>query len=449
MQPKTKLQKRVFALSEALPEISQEQKAWAFKNMFDKVAYRTKTKTSCLECGHVWPGVQKVKTCNCPKCGIKLKVEDTKKQKLFQSARCMSIVTVSEEFQVVRFYEAWAQKRSGEEARYNGWEICQQFINPETCKMTAVARYAAGFNGGLSGNMEIRVTEDQWGNQKHNYFSERMYPVIQAQPLFARNGFTKPVPEVNPYSFLRKLIASSRCETLLKANQIELLSCAVNSSYENKVQKHWNSIKICLRNNYIVKDGVSYLDYLDLLAYFEKDLHNAHYVCPANFHREHNKYVKKKQKVEDQQRRDRNAREAERARLRQIDDAAQLLAGTTQYLIDKAPYIGLEFNDHDLTISVLKNVDEFKECGSVLGSNCIYSSKYYDRERSLCLVTRVDGVITEVIEVTLDNFKIQQARGYNNHASKFNTDIVELVKKNMRHIKQRHHQSRTLKSIAA
>lgn len=449
MKPSNKLQVRVFALSQTMPRISEEHKQWAFKNMFDKIAYRTKTKTGCLECGHVWATEQKGKVCVCPKCCMKLTIKDTLKKKLFQSSRCMSILTVSDEFQVVRFYEAWAQHRVGEAARYAGWEICQQFINPETDKMTIVGRYCAGFNGGMSGDMEIRKTTDQWGNEKFNYFSENMYPVMTVQPLYARNGLSKPVDNVHPYSLLRKITADNRCETLLKANQLGLLALATSGNKSHKISTYWKSLKICIRNNYKVKDASSYLDYLDLLAYFEKDLHNAHYVCPANFNKAHHRYVAKKKKVDDQNQRDRNVRAAERARLKEIEDVAKLITDTENYVLDKAPYIGLEITQGDMIISVLRDVAEFKACGEVLGTNCIYTSKYYNREEALCFVTRVSGVITEVTEVSLNNFKIQQSRGHNNHATKFNKEIIELINKNMRHVKKRYAQSRNTKNIAA
>lgn len=448
MKPKTKLQVRVLGLSNALPVITEEQKAWAYKHMFDKVAYRTKTKTGCLECGHVWATEPKGKTCVCPNCDLKLTVQDTKKKKLFQSSRCVSILTIAEDFQVVRFYEAWSQHRVGEAARYGGWEICQQFINPETEKMTTVARYCAGFNGGMTGDMEIRPTTDQYGNEKFNYFSENMYPVMQVQPLYARNGLVKPVDNVQPYNLCKKLTADSRCETLLKANQLGLLAIATSGNKQGKISTHWNSLKICIRNNYKIKDANSYLDYLDLLAYFSKDLRSAHYVCPANFHREHNRYVKKKKKVYEQQLRDRNARQAEAARLKEIENAAQLITDTERYVIDKAPYFGLEFKSGDITISVLESVEAFKQEGAEL-AHCVYTNKYYKHVDSLCFSARVGGSRMETIEISLQTFKIEQARGKHNHASKYNKEIRELITKNMRHVKKRHAEARNVKSIAA
>ena len=67
-----------------------------------------------------------------------------------------------------------------------------------------------------------------------------------------------------------------KLETLLKAKRYDLLSHWYSLRY--KVSSYWPSIKICLRNKYKIKDASMWFDYLDLLARYHKDLHNA-YLC--------------------------------------------------------------------------------------------------------------------------------------------------------------------------
>ena len=59
---------------------------------------------------------------------------------------------------------------------------------------------------------------------------------------------------------------------------------------------------------------------LDLLRYFHKDLHNAHYVCPHNLKKEHDKLVIKKRQLQEKE-------EAERKQSkRAIEDEAKFKA---------------------------------------------------------------------------------------------------------------------------
>jgi len=77
------------------------------------------------------------------------------------------------------------------------------------------------------------------------------------------------------------LLSDSRAETLLKAGQTDLLRYFTNGNF-SKIDDYFSSVKICIRNFYIVKDASLWRDYIDLLRSFWKDLHNAKYVCPAD-----------------------------------------------------------------------------------------------------------------------------------------------------------------------
>lgn len=57
------------------------------------------------------------------------------------------------------------------------------------------------------------------------------------------------------------------------------------------------SFNICNRNHYIIKDASLWEDYMSLLAYFGKDLRNAHYVCPKNLKVAHDRLLARKMPV--------------------------------------------------------------------------------------------------------------------------------------------------------
>ena len=435
MIPRTKLQVQVFALSKRLPELSAEQESWAFKNCLRHVGYRTKKNISCLDCGHVWGGPMVSKLSICPSCRVELKVEDTRKKKLDQYAT-IALMDVVGEFQLVRFFEIYSYHKAGEKPRHWSREIVQQWFVPDG-KLTIVGMTNA-YRGGFSGNMEIRANiTNYYTSNKYNIWADRIHPQAKCLSIYKRNGFTSKVRGIYPYTFLNRLLKDSKVETLIKSGQFELLSAKLGNR-ENAVYEHWNSIKICIRNKYIVKDAVSYLDYLDLLSHYRKDLRSPKYVCPANFKREHDRLVKKRAK--DQRLADaiRSKKEAEK---RKLEAEKEQLT----YLEEKAPYFGLLFSSGDLTIKFLESVQEFIEEGDH-HQHCVYTNRYYNKPDSLCFSAKINGKPIETIELSLANMKIIQSRGMGNKPSEYHDQILELMDKNMNAIRNRY---KAIKAIAA
>jgi hypothetical protein len=497
----------VFSLSKTLPGITEEQKQWAFKNMLLHIGYRTKTAISCLDCGHVWAGPQLVKTCICPGCGTKLTVNDTRKKKLYQKKRYLSFLDVKDEFQVVRIYEIFSNHKSGEKVRLHIWEVIQQYIIPNG-KFTVVARNRNlnGYCDSFHGNMEIRINTDRWCNDKYDLWADRMFPKFKVLPIYMRNGFICKVDDISAYQVFKKILADPKAETLLKAKQFDLLGCRVgNKQYE--VEKYWDSIKMCFRNKYMVRDAITWLDYLDLLRFFKKDLYNPKYVCPADLKLEHDKLVAKKTEIDAKERytnwlkgmgvdidplknlsarqlkeeydrltfikrlvefgRDKNTLEnLTAAQLEVLYDEALLAQNEERrkkeedrkrqefekenkaFEKSKAMYFGIVLSSKDLTVKVLESIQEFIDEGALL-THCVATNKYYTKEDSLILSARVNGQPVETIEIDLKKMKLIQARGFKNLPSKYHDQVVELVNKNMRLIKNRAKTVAGTKEIAA
>jgi DNA-directed RNA polymerase subunit RPC12/RpoP len=114
MKPRTELEKRVVSLSEHLPLITTSQEQWAKKHCFERIAYRCKNEMWCTVCGGKWIDAtgQKKGYITCPHCGVKLKVNVSTRKNLSE-ASYMTIVTISEEFQVLRhIYKTLSQRES-------------------------------------------------------------------------------------------------------------------------------------------------------------------------------------------------------------------------------------------------------------------------------------------------------------------------------------------------
>ena len=426
MKPRTKLDHQVFSLSKSLPMISKSQEAWAFKNCLKHVAYRTKKYTACLDCGNIWDGPKSVSKCKCPSCGVKLDIVDTTKRKLSQTNEKLAIVDVVDGFQVIRHFEIWSYHKVGCKADQYTYEIVQQWFKPDT-EPTIVGRVQFMGNQSYAGDMEIRGGYRNYRGTDYYPWSTAVYPKFKCLPIYQRNGFTPKVKDIGLFDLFKNLLYDSISETLIKAKQYDLLSCRIgNRSYE--VRDVWPSIRIAIRNNFKIDDGITWLDYLKLVKNAGKDLQSPKYVCAKNYKQIHNKHVQRQQEIRRRQEEIRNAEDAERQRIKSEMDSSG-------YVKDKGKFFGLVFTDGKLSIKVLQSIKEFYEEGQAHG-HCVFTNNYFSKPNSLVLSARVDGVPAETVEVSLTDFRILQARGAENKDTKYHREIIDLVNKNMHRIKR-------------
>lgn len=422
MRPRTKLQKQVADLHAALPKITEEQKNWGFKNCFEHKGYRTKTNMIyCLDCGHQWkedqpPLLTSIGGCTCPHCGTKLKVTTTRKRKDEQGAY-YGVVSTYKGFQVCRYFELKGYYKATKAPRLYCWEISQQWITPNgKFEIVAMNHTFNWYCDSWTGDMAIRP---KYSVEKYEINPYKIYPKRRVIPEIKRNGFRSSFYAITPSCLFRQLLTNTKAETLLKARQTELLKYCISN--ENAIRKLWPSIRICIRNNYIVKDASMWKDYLDSLEYLGKGLHNAKYVCPENLKAEHDRFERKKQ---------------EKKRMDELERRRKEIAeAEPEYLESKGKFFGIEFSDGSLHIGVLKSVREFLEEGTTM-HHCVFSNSYYSNPDSLILSAKVDGQSVETIEISLRNFTIVQSRGLQNKITKYHNRIIELVGKNIGIIKK-------------
>ena len=424
MEPKTKIQKRIWALSQKLPELTGAQKAYAEKHALPHLAYRLKSgKTTCLDCGHEWmeehPLAAAILDHNCPGCGIKVKIETTRK-KNFAEWMYYTVFTTIEEFQVIRLYKIKGYYSKGKAKEIYLFETSHVFIGPDgkyhVCGYVANTTWSGDQ---WSAQFELR---NPFNINKYNIFGKYVYPRGKFIPELIRNGFTKKYYGMTPHTLFQALLVNPKIETLVKAGQDGFVRAYGHYSTRDKIEEYWNTIKICLRNNYYVRDATIYFDYLGFLAYFNKDLHNAKLVCPEDLHKQHDIFMRRKDRYE-------AARKAAEKR-------KEARAHERQYKLDKKKFFGLVFEDGPITIKLLESVQEFVEEGQK-HKHCLYSGGYYKKKDSLCFSAMIDGNKTETIEFSLKDMKVIQARGLQNAATKHHKKILELFNGNIHLIKER------------
>ena len=423
MKPKNKFQREVVEFAKTLPSITNKQKQWAFKNLFEHIGRRLKNgNITCMECGETWQSehqlAESICGCTCPNCQTELTIRDTRKQK-FSSIEYFCILTKHKGHQVIRFFYMEQYTKVGEAVRYTSTEVVQRWIAPNG-KHTTLAMLRPIFCWSdcwqWSSDLEIRPEK-----QLYDIMPTKIYPRMSIIPEIKRNGFKKNFHGLTPFELLQSILVNNKAETLLKSKQYALLKCFIRRSFRN-IDNYWNSIRIAIRNNYTINDGTMWCDYIDLLSYFGKDVCSPKYVCPDNLKLQHDRLVNKK--------RERQERE-------ELERKKQKAIKNEQRFRDlKSKFFGIEFTDGTINIRVLDSVIEFAEEGAAM-RHCVFSNEYYMKENSLILSATINGKRIETIEISLDTLKVIQSRGVCNTNTQYHDQIISLVNKNSHLIQKR------------
>ena len=188
------------------------------------------------------------------------------------------------------------------------------------------------------------------------------------------------------------------------------------------------ALRICHRHNYKITDRELWRDMIEQLYKMDKDLHNPHYVCPANLKEAHDKvsatYRKNLQKIQEKQ---------------QIRQAAAQLKEFLQHM---QAFMDLCFTNDHITIRPLRSPLEYIEEGKAM-HHCV--ALYKDRYNSLILSARdADEKRLATIEVDLTSYRIVQIRGLQNAATPHHEEIAILLTKNMQYIRKANQQQKKL-----
>jgi len=423
MKPKTKIQIEVDHLSKSLSPIIKSSLPWARKNLFKKYAYKTKHEVICLECGHKWPNsdvkgslLVKVGGFTCPKCGCDLKVLEGRIRHKFDKEYYFYMST-HKNYQIVRI--VWIHQRcyAGKKAVYSSMEVIQHWIREDGLSVVrAVKDNAFGYGDKWiwGSDMEIRNIKD-----KYYTYGKDICPGKRYLKTLRRNGFKYSFHQLHPAYLFSIILSESKTETLIKTGQFNLLS--EYHRYNQKIKEYWPQIRICIRNNYLVKDVATWLDQIDMLISFEKDIYNPKFICPVDLKLEHQRYIRKSNE---------RRRKEGIAKLK-----AKIAEANILYQQSKSKFFPLQFSNDNFSVVVLKDVNEFVIEGDSL-NHCVFSNEYYADEDSLILSARKDNQRLETIEFSLSEMKVVQARGLNNDDSPYHKEIVRLVNSNKKVIKQ-------------
>lgn len=428
MQPKTKLQHKVVELSSKLSPITEKQSKWAVDNCVEKFVVRSRNTLFCLECGCSWKDtsclVSALVGSFCPECKSDLRELDSHTYKRgYTDMTYFSIITTKGGFQVERVFSVEKTMKKSQAHSIYIQEVMQHWVG-EDGNVTSLSKDVQTLSRFYdlwisSSDLEVRPKQFQ-SSPRYSIIPDKIYPVRQILSVMKRNGFKGHFHGFSPHKLFSKLLTDSIFETLIKSAQQELFKQYF--TYCSRIEKYWSSIKIAIRNDYAITNVSNYFDYLNLIEFFGKDLHNPKYVCPKNIKFEHDRLVKKKREM--QKREELEAKRKKAAKWEQ------------QFLQQKAHLLGIVINDDKLIIKTLDSVQEYMEEGDAL-HHCVYTNEYFLKSESLCLSARIEGKPIETIELSLKEMKVVQSRGLNNKLTSEHNKIMRLVESNIDLIRKR------------
>ena len=418
MKPRTKMQVDVIQLSKYLRLREKELLPWAIKECLEHKGFQTKSKVICMDCGLEFsPGLISRNRAVCPHCNTKLKIEQSRKR-TYKQLVYFAIAEIYEEYQLIRNFELSSIHKYGTKAKYNCREILQHWILPTGKREVVGLNHTVNwYYDSWNGKMEIR---DKSNTQRYDVYPYKYHPDSVFKSTYKFYGINHNLEGITFLEAIKLIPDNPKAETLLKAKQYGLLKQC--NERHGILSSHWTAIKICMRNKYKVKDAQMYLDYLNLLQYFGKDLHNAYYVCPKNLKKVHDKLVIKKRRKQEQE-----STESKRQKALQDEITFKKL---------KSAFFGIAFSDGEIDIHVLESIKEYMEEGDTL-KHCVFTNEYYLKPDTLIMSASIAGQKLETIEISIKDLKVVQCRGKSNDNTKYHNRIIELVNKNMHLIESR------------
>ena len=426
MKPKTKIELAVKSIEHKLPELTAEQIDYADNRLFEKLCYATKLKSFCLECGSdINVNLFQNGKVQCPICNEKLKVVMSRKIKDFTPLKTFAFASIIKvgiyDFQVTRCFEIRCRYRKGEKKSIVCWEINQRWYDKNSKKVVINSMIENGYSGNYTGDLQIRK-----GYFNYKYYSAMSYdpfpffflPDSKFRPDLIRSGITaKRLENIRFSMLIDKINESPKIETLLKMGYVEVLE----KWSINEIEDYWPALKICFRNKYKIKQIQSYKDLLEALFFLNKDLHNAHYVCPKDFVESHDKFInlKTKKQLADSG----------------LTDSKKIELANPRYIKEKSKFLNLKFTSGKITVQPLQNVEEFYEEGKLF-KHCIFTNAYFDKKNSLLFSARYEGIRIETFELSLTTFKILQSHGLGHNISKHSEKIKDLILRNISQVKK-------------
>lgn len=429
MKPKTRLQKRVYELHKTLPKLTQEQTEWALNHCFKHYFIHRKSTGEyiCTDCNHRWKSDATPDVC--PHCRATLTFCDNSRKKVFKDWNYYSVIQTCQEFTVIRIFYIDKYIKLGQVHNCGDfYEISQYWFSDDGGHVIlSKNKLMFSFYSNTPFNLRSKLNIKQ-NCKGYDYISPyQVYPKIQVSKTLKRNGLKKSFRGFREVYVIRYLLSEPIYETLWKQNDMRLLKRFSRDGH--RIKKYWKQILKFKKRNYQVKDIGLWLDYLDLLSYFGKDISNPHYLFPADFTAAHDLYMERKRKRMEKEYEERRREYEKQAKERELRRIIEQEKKAEEFIRNKSKYFDITFRNSNIIVVVLSSIDAYKKEGDTL-HHCVFTNTYYDRKNSLILSARlIDTPDTplETIELSLTDGHILQCYGSHNQETPYHNEIISLV----------------------
>ncbi len=421
MKPRNKKQQHIVELNGRLRPLTTPQMNWALNSTINHYGYRLKSgMCTCMKCGHEWLE-NRNGTCLCPECGTQIEIKDTK-ERVIRDKSYFNVITTIEGYQVVRMFLMIVEMRKGIKAKPAYLEIGSYWIDSKgNTTVVGLQRTFGYYIDSFAFGSPLEIRRDNEAFQRIS--DEWVYPRIKVTDTIKRNGFKNSCHHIHPVTLFQELLTNPKAETLMKANEIEMLRyLCYRPTNKADIETHWNTIKVANRSGYKVNNSQMWMDYIKMLERCGKDIQSPKYICPANLQEEHDRYMRKVHILEDKKKRAEDIRKAQERE--------------ASFKEQKEKFFGIRINDREIEVKVLESVEEYRQ-EAESQHICLFSSAYDQRKDSLIFSARIDGRIIETIEVDLTTLKVVQSRGVCNQNTEYHDRIVNLINANTHLIKER------------
>lgn len=421
MKPRNKKQQHIVELSGRLRPLTNPQMTWALSNTINHYGYRLKSgMCTCMKCGHEWLE-NRNGMCLCPDCGQLIEIKDTK-ERVLRDKSYFNVITTMGEYQVVRMFLMMVEMRKGMKASPAYLEIGSYWIDPKGhATVIGLQRTLGHYIDSFAFGSPLEIRRDNEAFQRIS--DEWVYPRIKVTDTIKRNGFKGSCHHIHPVTLFQELLTNPKAETLMKANEIELLHyLCIRPAYKADINTYWSTVKIANRNGYKVKDAQMWIDYIKMLERCGKDIQSPKYICPANLKEAHDEYA---EKVNRQRRKEKREKDRQQA----IEDKCRF-----EEL--KSRYFGLAMTDGEIEIHSIDSVDDYYEIGE-RNHICCGSAKYFLKEGTLTLTAYIGKKQIATIEISLDDFHIIQCRAFANGICEYTEQIAGIINANKKMIAER------------
>ena len=206
------------------------------------------------------------------------------------------------------------------------------------------------------------------------------------------------------------LKATNNAETLVKINKElfgNLYTCSHTSwtfnEYLDKYKRQW---QLLTKWKYKIpqKEMQTYIDYLELLESFDRDLHSPKYLMPKDIKKAHDHYLKLKEN-------------------RKYTFSKEQ---ANEYFTRNKFLIPFEASSSGIVIKPLTTLKQVKDEG-IEQRNCLFTNEYWKQKDNLLFTSFVNGKKAETIQFSINKNEVVQSRAYKNDLHDKHNSIVSLA----------------------